>query len=118
MAEKYSEKKVVGGLFWTFGERICAQLVTTIVSIILARILDPEHYGIISIVTVFISICNVFVTSGFGSAVIQSKTTENKDFDTAFWMSFGLAIAVYGVLFASAPFIATFYHMEQLIIFY
>lgn len=114
MSEKYSEKKVVGGLFWTFGERICAQLVTTIVSIILARILDPEHYGIISIVTVFISICNVFVTSGFGSAVIQSKTTENKDFDTAFWMSFGLAIAVYGVLFASAPYVAAFYQMEQL----
>jgi O-antigen/teichoic acid export membrane protein len=114
VSEKNSEKKIMSGLFWTFGERICAQLVTTVVSIILARVLDPEHYGIISIVMVFISICNVFVTSGFGSAVIQSKTAEEKDFDTAFWMSFGLAILLYGVLFISAPFISAFYNMEQL----
>ena len=71
--EESNGNNVIKGLTWTFAERIMAQLVSTIVTIILARILDPAHYGIISIVTVFISICDVFVTSGFNSAVVQKK---------------------------------------------
>ena len=51
--QKNPKQKVVGGLFWSFGERICAQLVTLIVGIILARILSPDDYGVISIVMVF-----------------------------------------------------------------
>lgn len=113
MNEK-NNKKIASGLFWTFGERISAQLVTTVVSIILARLLDPEHYGIISIVTVFISLCNVFVTSGFSSSVVRSKSADEKDFNTAFWLSFLLSGIIYGVLFISAPAIARFYNMSVL----
>ena len=71
--QKNPKQKVVGGLFWSFGERICAQLVTLIVGIILARILSPDDYGVISIVMVFITVCDVFVTSGFGTAIVQKK---------------------------------------------
>lgn len=71
--ENKTKNDVTKGLFWTFGERITAQLISTIVGIVLARVLDPEHYGIIAIVTVFITFFNVFVTSGFSSAVVQKK---------------------------------------------
>ena len=64
---------VVSNLAWKFAERISAQVVTLVVSIVLARLLDPSHYGIVAMVTVFITIANVFVQDGFGSALIQKK---------------------------------------------
>lgn len=64
---------VIGGLIWSFAERMSAQLVSLIVSILLARILVPEDYGVLSIVSVFITFLNVFVTGGFASALIQKK---------------------------------------------
>lgn len=109
-----NNKKIMSGLFWTFGERITAQLVSTLVTIILARILDPEHYGIISMVTVFISVCNVFVSSGFGSSLVQKKEADELDFDTALILSLLLSILLYFLLFLIAPLIAKFYVMEEL----
>ena len=105
---------IKGGLIWSFGERITAQLVSTIVTIVLARLLDPTHYGIISIVTVFISFCNVFVTSGMGSAIVQKKEVDDEDYNTAFFISLSIAVILYVVLFFAAPFIADFYEMKEL----
>ncbi len=107
-------KKVLSGLMWTFGERISAQLVTTLVSIILARLLAPEVYGIISIVMVFITFCNVFVSNGFGTALVRKKATDELDFNTTFVVSFSLSIILYGILFFTAPYIAKFYDMDIL----
>ena len=111
---KNSKSSIFGGLFWSFGERIIAQLVTTIVTIVLARILDPTHYGIISIVTVFITFCNIFVSGGFGSAVVQKKDAIEEDFNVAFAISLSVSIILYIIIFISAPFIADFYHMSEL----
>ena len=108
------QKKVTTGLVWTFGERITAQLVTTIVTIVLARLLDPANYGVISIVTIFISFCDVFVSSGFGSAVVQRKDPDEGDFHTAFLISFSLAWLLYALLFFVAPLISRFYEMSEL----
>ena len=75
-----NEKKLVmQGVFWKFAERIAAQLVSLIVSIILARLLTPDEYGMVSLVMVFITIANIFATSGFGSALIQKKNADSKD---------------------------------------
>lgn len=111
-----SNKKngIKGGLIWSFGERITAQLVSTVVTIVLARLLDPTHYGIISIVTVFISFCNVFVTSGMGSAIVQKKEVDERDYNTAFLISLTIAIVLYIALFLLAPYIAQFYGMKEL----
>lgn len=102
------------GLMWTFAERISAQLVSTLVTIILARLLEPSHYGIISIVTVFISLCNVFVASGFGSAVVQKKEASEKTFNTAFILSITIGIIMYSIIFTTSPLVAKFYNMKQL----
>lgn len=108
------QHKITSGLIWTFGERITAQLVSTVVTIILARLLDPEHYGMISIVTVFITICNVFVTSGFGTAIVQKKEVDEKDYNSAFSVSFVISILVYFLIFIIAPYVSNFYDMPDL----
>ena len=79
------KKDVLSGVFWKFSERMAAQIVSLIVSVILARLLSPSEYGAISLVTVFITIANVFVTSGFGAALIQKKEADNVDFSTVFY---------------------------------
>ena len=108
---KQNKTRVIGGLLWTFGERITAQFVSTLVGIILARVLDPEHFGVISIVMVFITFCNVFVTSGFSSAIIQKKEVNEVDFNTAFYIGLLLSAFLYFILFVTAPYVADFYDM-------
>lgn len=109
-----ARNKVVNGLVWTFGERVATQIVALLISIILARHLSPEHYGVISIVLVFINLLDVFVTTGFGSALVQKKETDVLDFDTAFLLSFGVSLILYTILFAVAPYIALFYNTPEL----
>ena len=115
---KESERKgntgIFGGLIWTFAERITAQLVSAIVGIILARLLMPEDYGVVSIVFIFITICDTLVTSGFGTALVQKQEASEKDFNTAFTMSLLMSVVLYALLFISAPYVATYYDKEIL----
>lgn len=100
---------LLSNLIWKFAERISAQLVTTVVSIILARLLDPSHYGIIAMVTIFITLANVFVSDGLGSALIQKKDADALDYSSVLYFNIGLSIVLYFVLFFAAPFISKFY---------
>lgn len=102
-------KIILSGMIWRFAERICAQLVTFAVSIVLARILMPEHYGVIAMTTVFVTICNVFVTSGFGMALIQKENADDLDFTTILVFGVSFSIALYALLFFAAPIVAGFY---------
>lgn len=105
------KSKTISGLLWKFAERIGAQAITFVLSIILARLLSPSDYGAIAILLVFITIADVFVNAGFGSALIQKKDADNLDFSSVFYFSFILSIFVYLVVFLSAPFVANFYNM-------
>lgn len=100
---------LLSNLIWKFAERISAQFVTFVVSIILARLLRPEDYGIISIVTIFITLANVFVSDGFGSALIQKKNADTLDYSSVLWFNLFFSILIYGILFILAPFISSFY---------
>ncbi|MFW6015263.1 MAG: lipopolysaccharide biosynthesis protein [bacterium] len=110
------KNKIVSGLAWAYAERISAQLVTFVVSIILARLIDPNEFGTISLVLIFITIANVFVTSGFGNSLIQKKSADELDFSTIFIFSFILSLFFYGLLYMIAPLVAYFYKIEQLIL--
>lgn len=101
--------------FWKFNEQIMSQLVSFIVSIVLARILAPEEYGVVSLVNVFIVIMEVFVTTGFSSALIQKRDTTRLDFSTLFFCSFILSILLYIIIFLCSGLIANFYHNKDLI---
>ena len=99
---------------WAYGERILAKIISLIVSVILARLIDPEHFGSIAIVTVFINILDALVSGGFGSALVQKKDADDLDFNTICWFSIGVAIVLYIALFFSASAIAAFYKIPQL----
>lgn len=114
MGDEGLKKQVLSSVFWRFGERICAQLVTFIVSVILARILEPSHYGVVSLLTIFITIANVFVTDGFGKALIQKKDVDNCDYSTVFFFNILFSWLVYFIIFLSAKFVADFYHNDIL----
>lgn len=109
-----NKKSVLINLFWKFGERMIAQLVTFTVSIVLARLLLPEEYGLIAMVMVFISIANVFVVNGFGSALIQKQKVDNIDFSSVFFVNLLFSLIIYGILFFLSPLIADFYQMDIL----
>lgn len=110
-------KKAINAAGWKFAERILAQGISTVVGIVLARILDPEHYGVIAIVNVFITFCNVFVVTGLPEALIQKKDADETDFSSVFYLNLGIAIILYVILSLCAPFIADFYGegYEQLV---
>ena len=97
--DRHSNNGVIGNLVWKFAERITAQVVTLVVSIILARLLDPSHYGIISIVTIFITLANVFVSDSFGSALIQKKDADSLDFYSVLYFNIAFSVLLYILLF-------------------
>lgn len=99
---------------WKFGERISAQLVTFVVSIVLARLLSPQDYGNIALVTIFISIANVFVVNGFGSALIQKQKADNLDFSSVFYANILFSCFLYLIIFAISPVVADFYDSQIL----
>ena len=109
--EKDSLKKsVLSNLIWKFGERIGAQCVSFIVSIVLARLLLPADYGLVTMVTIFITIANVFVSNGFGESLVQKQDADNVDFSTIFYFEIVFSFGIYVILFIAAPYIADFYN--------
>lgn len=105
---------VLSNFIWRFAERCGAQLVTFLVSIVLARILTPEDYGQIALITVFTTIMQVFVDSGLGTALIQKKNADDLDFSSVFYFNFVVCLILYAVMFIVAPYIAQFYNDNSL----
>lgn len=113
--DNYSLKnKAVVNVVWSFFERVGNQIVSFVVSILLARILLPDDYGIIAIVLVFVNICDVFVTGGVGASLIRKKNVDSLDYSSIFFFNFMVSCVIYLLLFLSAPFIADFYCMPIL----
>ena len=108
--------KVFSNMLWRFAERCGAYLVSFIVSIVLARILGPEAYGTIALITVFTTILQVFVDSGLGNALIQKKNADDIDFSTVFYTNIAFCLILYLILFFCAPIIANFYDNGDLVL--
>ena len=107
-------KKVFSNIIWRFFERFGAQGVTLIVSIVLARLLDPQVYGTVAIVTALISILEVFIDSGLGNALIQKLHADDLDFSSVFYFNLAVCLILYAILFFCAPAIAAFYKIDEL----
>lgn len=107
--------KIFKNMLWRFAERCGAQGVTFIVSVVLARLLEPAVYGTVALVTVFTTIMQVFVDSGLGSALIQKKDADETDFSTVFYFNITVCIVLYIIMFLVSPLIARFYEMPELI---
>ncbi len=109
-----ANNKVFSNFLWRFLERCGSQGITFIVSIVLARFLAPEVYGTVAIVTVFTTLLNVFVNSGFGTALIQKKEVDDVDYSTIFYFNIVVSILLYLMMFFAAPIIANFYNNSEL----
>lgn len=107
--------KAAFGVAWMFAQQVLAQLVSFIVSIVLARILLPEDYGVVALLLIFINIANVFVTSGLGQALVQNKDATELDFNTIFIVGSILAWLLYVFLYVMSPFISEFYNKSILV---
>ncbi|MCI8513481.1 MAG: lipopolysaccharide biosynthesis protein [Lachnospiraceae bacterium] len=108
------KNKVLSGLFWKVMENGGVQGVQFVVSIVLARLLSPDEYGIISLITIFITIANVFVQSGFNTALIQKREADEVDFSSVFYLSLFVAACLYALLFLASPAIGGFYDKPEL----
>ena len=102
-------ESTLGNLAWKFLERMSAQLVQLVVSIVLARILSPSDYGAVAMVSIFIVFANVLIDGGFSSALIQKKDADDKDFSTVLYFSIFCSVLLYAVLYLVAPCISSFY---------
>ncbi|RGC50292.1 lipopolysaccharide biosynthesis protein [Coprococcus catus] len=109
-----SSNSTIYNFIWRFAERCGAQLVSFIVSIVLARILVPEDYGTIALVTVFTAILQVFVDSGLGTALIQKKEADDLDFSSVFYFNLVVCVILYIGMFVASPYIAAFYGDDTL----
>ena len=102
-------RKVISSFAFKFTERIAAKGIGLVISVILARLLAPETFGLLAIISVFINFAQVFVQNGLGTALVQNRTTTKEDYSTVFYFSLGMAVILYAILFAGAPLIALYY---------
>lgn len=111
---RVNKVSVLSGFFWTYAERTLAQLFGLVVTIVLARIVTPKEYGVISIATVFITFMDTFATSGFGNALIQKKDADDIDYSSVLYFNILFSFLLYAVIFIISPLIASFYNMSNL----
>lgn len=115
MAEQSLKDKTVKGIGWSAIDNIAGHLVTFVVSVVLARLLTPEHYGLIGIIAIFTAVCQTLINAGFTTALIRKKDATEDDYNTVFIVNLVMSLMLYAVIFLCAPFIAEFFHNEELI---
>lgn len=115
MAEQGLRDKTVKGTFWSAADAFLGQGVTFIVGIVLARLLSPEEYGLIGIVTIFTVVMLGIVDSGFSNSLIRKQKVTDDDYCTLFYFNLGVSMLLYGLLFIGAPWIARFFERPQLV---
>ncbi|HBE39653.1 MAG TPA: flippase [Bacteroidales bacterium] len=114
MPDQSLKKKTVKGVFWNAVDKFGTQAISFVIGIILARILMPSDYGLIGMLAIFFAFSELFVNSGFSSALIQKKDRSEADYSTIFYFNITVAVIFYFVLFFTAPLIARFYNAPQL----
>ncbi len=110
-----SNNNVSGALGWKLLERFGVQGVQFVLQIILARILSPDDYGVLSMMIIFTTLATVFIQGGFNTALVQKKKIDNEDFSSVFWFSMIMAFVLYLAIYFSAPWLADFYEMPTII---
>ena len=114
MSESLKDK-TVKGVGWSFADNIANTGVSFVVGLVLARLLTPEEYGLIGIITIFIIVFNSIVDSGFSNALIRKKDASDKDYNTVFITNLLLSVLLFVVLYKCAPAISRFFNQPQLI---
>lgn len=106
--------KAISGVSWSSIEKAFNEIVQFAIGIVLARLLSPSDYGTVGLLAIFFAVAGIFQDSGFASALIQKKDRNQADFSTVFFFNLGMSLVIYGILFVSAPYIASFYNLPIL----
>lgn len=110
-----TKQQVAKGLMWNAIERFSTQGIQFVLTIVIARILSPDDYGLVAMLSVFMTIAQTLVDSGFGNALIQKKDRTEMDYCTTFYFNIVISILLYFLLYLTAPLIASFYNQFELI---
>lgn len=113
MSNNITKTEVLYSLIWKLMERGGTQGIQFIVTVVLARLLVPEEFGLIVLATIFVSIAKIFVETGFNTALIQKKEADEIDFSSVFYLSIMVAGLLYLCLFLSSPYIALFFNQPE-----
>lgn len=116
MSEQSLKDKTVKGVGWSAIDNVIQYSVTFLVGVILARILSPDDYGLIGIISIFTVICNTLVNAGFTNALIRKKDATDDDYNTVFLVNLGMSLLLYVIVFFCAPSIAIFFDRPELIL--
>ena len=107
--EENLKQKTLSGIFWSFAQKALNQAIAFVVTIILARKLSPDDYGVVAIAAMFTILMGMFMNGGMGVALIQKKDADELDYNTVFYMGLGMSFVLYIIVFFVSPFIASFY---------
>ena len=107
--------KTVKGVGWSAIDNVAQMGVTFLVTIVLARLLSPDDYGLLGLITIVTAVCTTLVNGGFTTALIRKKDVTEDDYNTAFIVNLALSLLLYAIVYASSPFIAAFFNREELV---
>lgn len=107
-------KSAITGLTWTYGQMFGGQIISFVVSLILARLLMPAEFGLIGMVTIFLGIGTALFNSGLTSSLVRSVDIDAEDCNAVFYFNLIGSVVAFLVLYLCAPFVATFYHQPIL----
>lgn len=109
------KEQAVNGILWNVLERFSTQGMQFVLTILIARLLAPGDYGLVAMLSIFLSVSQAIIDSGFTNALIQKKNRTETDCNTMFYFNIAASVLIYFVLFFSAPLIARFYHQPELV---
>lgn len=113
MANELREK-TINGFIWQFAQKILAQLLSFVITIILARLLTPEDYGVVALACMFNVLVGIFVSGSMDAALVQKKDADDLDYNTVFFSSLFMSFVIYGVIYFGSPYFAEIYHNHQI----
>lgn len=108
-------ERSLSAVLWVFLDKLGGSSINFIVTILLARLLAPEDFGLVAMVMVFFDFSAVFVESGFSTALIREKHISEADKSTTFTFNLIAAIILYAALFVAAPAIGSFFNQPALV---
>lgn len=116
MADQSLKDKTVKGVGWSAVDNVVQYAVSFIVSIVLARLLSPDDYGLLGIIAIFTAVCTALINGGFRNALIRKQGVTDDDYGTAFIVNLSMSLLLYVIIFCCSPYIAIFFRREELVL--
>lgn len=116
MKEETIKTKTIKGIIWSAIDNTSHIGASFLIGVVLARLLTPDDYGLIGIITIFTTLCTTIINGGFNTALVRKKNPTDDDYATSFIINLGLSILLYAIIFICSPLIAEFFKREELIL--